>query len=278
MIRVYSTDNKIRAEVSNDYPFETPIIFEVKNDRSGEILWTCELDRNHWSEYNYPDITYPTARMISKSGEVLIEYKWNIINDGDDINKMFSIWSKLNRGSKGIAIGTHDGTSGEWVYPITQGLINGYLVEASIEQYTKLVENFRRFNNAYPIFNLVTADGAECEFHEAGEGYTNSILFDLTSKYESNVRSKKMNSTSLNNLIINLGLQNDLKWLHIDAEGIDADLVMSIDESRITLPQIIIFEVCNLSEEKLNECLNWLSSRGYQYKGPFGLNMIAYKL
>jgi len=87
-----------------------------------------------------------------------------------------------------------------------------------------------------------------------------------------------MNSTSLNNLIINLDLQYELKWLHIDAGGIDADLIMSIDETKIKLPEMIIFEVCNSFDEKLGECLRWLSTREYQYKGPFGLNMIAYKL
>jgi len=277
MVKIFTIDGRLRAEVDHDYPFETPIKFEVRNGLTEELVWESELYNGHWSEYNYPDVTYPNAKLISNCGKVIVEYSWDVINDGDGINKTFSIWSKLNFGAKGIAIGTHDGTSGEWVYPVLDGTLEAYLVEASIEQYKKLVKNFRNHENAYPMLNLVTTDGAEYEFFEGGAGYTNSILESLTRKYESNVRSTKMSSTSLNNLIISLGLENELKWLHIDAEGIDADLIMSIDESRIKLPEIIIFETCNLSEDKLKECLSWLSNRGYKYKGPIGLNMIAHK-
>lgn len=277
MISIRVKDGKLRGELSHDYPFEVPVKFEVRNGITDELVWTDNLYNGVWSEYNYPDVTYPSAKMISKSGQVIIEHKWDIINDGDDINKIFSIWARLNNGAKGIAIGTHDGTSGEWIGPVMDGLLEAYLVEASIEQYKKLVSNFKKNDNAFPMLNLVTTDGGEYNFYEGGAGYTNSILESLTRKYESEVRVMKMNSVSLNNLIVSLGLQNDMKWLHIDAEGIDADLIMSIDESIIKLPEVIIFESCNLTELKYQECINWLESRGYKHKGPIGLNMIAYK-
>lgn len=277
MIRIFPIDGKLRAEISPDYPFETPIKFQVIHRYTNQIEWECELHKGHWSEYNYPDSSHPTAKLISKSGEILIQYNWNTMVDGDDIHKIFLTWAKNNVGKKGIAIGTHDGTSGEWVEPVRNGILNGYLVEASIEQYKNLVDNYRSFKNVYTLMHLVTTDGSYYNFYEGDNGYTNSIIESITNQYQSSVISKKMPSISLNDLIVNLNLQNDLSWLHIDVEGIDADLIMSLDESRIKLPEIIIFETVNLPEYKIEECVDWLSLRGYKVSQTIGFNRVAYK-
>jgi len=277
MIKIFTIDGKLRAEVDHDYPFETPIKFEVRSKLSGEVVWESELYKGHWSEYNYPDSSYPTAKLISKSDITLMEYKWNTMVDGDEIHKIFFIWAKNNIGSKGIAIGTHDGMSGEWVEPTREGILEAYLVEPSIKQYKSLVRNYKNLDNVYPLMYLVTTDGSYYDFFEGENGYTNSIIESVTKKYQSSVKNKKMPSISLNNLIINLNLENDLGWLHIDAEGIDADLIMSMDDQLIKLPEIIIFEIINISDQKQQQCIYWLTSKGYKCKGPFGFNMIAHK-
>lgn len=277
MIRIFSIDNKLRAEVDSEYPFETPLKFEVINGYTNEIIWQDELYNSCWSEYLYPDTNNPIAKLISKSGKTLIEYKWNTMIDGDDISRSFLIWARNNVGSKGIAIGTHDGLSGEWVEPVREGSLEAYLVEASVNQYKSLVENYRDIQNAYPLMFLVTKDGGLHEFYEGENGYTNSIVESITKTYQSKVTSKKIPSISINNLIINLNLERNLDWLHLDVEGIDADLIMSLDENVINLPKVIIYEVVNLSEQKKLDCINWLTSRGYKITGPIGFNIMAYK-
>lgn len=278
MIRIFTINGKLRAEVDHDYPFETPIKFEVRSGLNSEIVWESDLHNGYWSEYNYPDSSYPTAKLISKDGVVIMEYNWNTMIDGDEIHKVFLTWSKNNIGSKGIAIGTHDGMSGEWVEPVRSGILEAYLIEASIDQYKNLVKNYKSLSNAYPLLYLITVDGGYYDFFEGENGYTNSIIESLTKKYQSSVKVKKMPSISINDLIINLKLENNLGWLHIDAEGIDADLILSLDEERIKLPEIIVFEAVNLSDQKISQCVDWLVSKGYTCKGPHGFNMIAYKL
>lgn len=277
MLKIFNNDGKLRAELSDDYPFETPLTFEVRNGYTQEVIWEGELYKSCWSEYHYPSTIKATSRLINPSGVTLMTYDWNTMIDGNDIDKFFLTWSKNNIGSKGISIGTHDGMSGEWVEPVREGLLEAYLVEASTEQYKKLVNNYRNFSNAFPLMYLVTADGSEYDFFEGENGFTNSIIESITKKYQSSVTNKKMTSISLNNLILNLNLENQLDWLHLDTEGIDADLIMSLDENLVTLPKIIIFETINLSEEKRLDCINWLQSKGYNYIGPQGFNMMAFK-
>jgi hypothetical protein len=278
MLRIYRDEGKLRAEVSEDYPFETPIRFEVRHGITGDVVWDSELMCGHWSQYNYPDSSYPVARLISRSGVTLIEYKWNTMIDGDDIHKFFTLWAKNNPGSKGIAIGTHDGSSGEWVEPVRAGILEAYLVEASLKQYRDLVDNYRNVSNTYTLMTLVTADGGNYDFFEGENGYTNSVIPDITNRYQKDVKHVKMPSISITNLILNLKLENDLDWLHLDTEGLDADLLMSIDDSVVKLPKIIIFEVVNLSDADRDKCVKWLESKGYTCKGPVEFNMIAYKL
>jgi hypothetical protein len=46
---------------------------------------------------------------------------------------------------------------------------------------------------------------------------------------------------------------------------------MSIDESKITLPNFIIFEDYNLPQEKKDEIYGWLHQRGYQTYSEGGI-------
>jgi hypothetical protein len=186
------------------------------------------------------------------------------------------LWCLKNKGAKGIAIGTHDGTTGEWVEPLRSGLVEAFLVEASIPQYKSLVENYSEIYKCFPLFSLITPDGGDCEFFESPDGFTNSVIKNHVLNYSSDVTKVVKKSKSLNDLICETGLSDEIKWLHLDVEGIDADLVMSLDESRVKLPEFIIYESLNLPMEKKEETYRWLSERGYSYKES-GWNTIAHK-
>ena len=160
--------------------------------------------------------------------------------------------------------------------PLVQGLVEAFLVEASVPQYKDLVRNYKNVNGCFPILSLVTKDGEDCEFFESPEGFTNSVIMEHTQNYSKEVTRTFKKSKSLNDLICEVGLSKELKWLHLDVEGIDGDLVMSLDDSRITLPEFIIYESLNLSEGKKKEVCSWLSEKGYFYKES-GWNTIAYK-
>jgi hypothetical protein len=262
------------TDLQIDYPWEYPLLFSIYNKVSGDKTWNSELYPGSWSHFYEPCNSY--AQITDKNQNVIIEWEWDTFLHGDDAHILFMLWCLNNKGAKGISIGTHDGSTGEWVEPLRKGLIEAFLVEASVPQYKKLVDNFKNINGAYPILSLITEDGRDCEFFEGPEGFTNSVIREHTSDYTSQMTSSFKKSRSLNDLICEVGLAESLDWLHLDVEGIDADLVLSLDPSRIKLPDLIIYESLNLKDEKKQEVYDWLSNNGYLFKEA-GWNTIAHK-
>ena len=84
----------------------------------------------------------------------------------------------------------------------------------------------------------------------------------------------------LNKFLLNLPTYTDLilnecggkiDWLHLDVEGLDAQLIMGIDETKVNLPKFIIFEDYNLSQDKKEEIYGWLQNKGYQIYSEGGI-------
>jgi hypothetical protein len=51
---------------------------------------------------------------------------------------------------------------------------------------------------------------------------------------------------------------------------------MSLDDSRVKLPEVIIYESINLSQDKLDKTNQWFTEKGYNFKVS-GWNTIAYR-
>ena len=254
----------IRVDVGHPNEiYNYPLTFRVVNKIDNEVKWESNnMTEGHWSTFGSPDncISY----LIDSTGEILDVLDWDTLKHGDFSHKSLLEWSFKNKGSKGIAIGTHDGTTGEWVFPVREGILEAFLVEASDIQFKKLSDNYKNIKSTHLIQSLITKDGIDCEFFEGPDGYTNSIDKDHVLRHTTDVKSVFKKSTSLNDLIIQCGLQNDLKWLHLDVEGIDDELIMSLDDTKVKLPEIIIYESLNLTEERKNNVIKWLESKNYQ--------------
>lgn len=243
-------------------PYNYPLSFKVISDVSNKIVWeTNNMIQGHWSLSGSPDNC--TAYLIDSKGNIIDKLVWETSKHGDYTHREFLKWALKNKGAKGIAIGTHDGATGEWVVPIREGTLEGFLVEASDMQFNLLSENYKDIKNAHTIQNLVTKDGLDCEFYEGPDGYTNSVKKSHLSIFTDDIKSVKMKSISLNDLIIKCGLKDDLKWLHLDVEGIDDELIMSLDDSRVKLPEIIIYETLNLDDNRKKKVVEWLESKQY---------------
>jgi len=266
---------KITVEINNYNPelFQPPFTFQVINDIDGQIKWEYTgMSDGWWSSYVEP--CNSKAILKDSNGNISSSWKWDTNKHGDKSHKVFLDWCQKNKGSKGIAIGTHNGTTGEWVVPVFNNLVEAYLVEASDKQYNELVSNYNNLPNAHTIQSLITSDGQEIEFYEGDDEFTNSTSKDHVLKFNDNVKSVLKKSVSLNDLIIQCGLQSDLKWLHIDVEGIDDELILSLDDTKVKLPEIIIYESLNLSDDRKKKVIKWLESKNYQCEES-GWNTIA---
>jgi hypothetical protein len=247
--------------------YSLPLKFTIKNLVSGIEIWNGFLTNpGDWS--SYPFGFHSRVEVHDSLGNLILEWKWDPSLHGDVIHKFFNAWAFKNKGSFGVVIGTHDGTSGEWVDPIRNGFLQGFLIEASTNQYMDLVDNYRGISGAFPAMALVTPNGGDTIFYELGSGHINSVKLEHVQNYleneEMNIGEKRMNSVSIVDLFLNIGKINQIKWLHLDVEGIDADLIFALDDSRITLPELIIYESLNLDPEIHNYLLSWFDERGFK--------------
>jgi hypothetical protein len=132
--------------------------------------------------------------------------------------------------------------------------------------------------------NVITGDGRDIEFYEFGSGHANTIdktHCKLHTGNGENVNVVRMNSVSINDLILEENLQNNLDWIHLDTEAIDDEIIMGLNFSIIKKPKLIVFETINFSEERtgdstrIDKLFNWLNSNGYKVKYDYW-NSFAY--
>lgn len=224
----------------------------------------------------YPENEINDVVVYDAKGNYIYRYYWDVMKHGSIFYKSMWLYCKglINRGIKpyGLVIGTHDGEFGEWVPLVKNYLSEMTLVEGSEPQYKKLVQNYERKSGLNFIHNIITPNGGDVEFFEGGKGYTNSVVERVIRSWErEEIHSTKRSSISLNDLI--MVLNRKLDWLHLDVEGLDVKLLLSLKEEYI--PDFIIFEDFNLTEEDLIAINKWIEVRKFTKHSQDGICMIT---
>ena len=240
----------------------------------GEVAWSVDLFPGWFSEYSL--ISNTTIEIIDSLGNKLFEWRWDPFIHGDYAHQYFEIWSLNNRGSNGIAIGTHNGMTGEWVGPVNKGLLKSTLVEASDIQFKDLLKYYNDKKWINCVQSLITTDGNDVVFYEGGNGFTNSLSKDIIEKH---INVKQITTTlkpskSINDLIIESSEQGKVKWLHIDVEGMDGELIYAIKDD--LLPELLLFESLHMENEYYDNLCNYLTNKGYSITKS-GWNTICIK-
>jgi len=268
LIEIYTTIND--GFFSDD---ELPLRILIKN-LFGKTIREFNLHKDWFCNYNF--LSYTTIKIITSTGIELSEWKWDTYQHGDYSHQLFYSWAKKNKNSNGIVIGTHDGTTGEWVRPVIEGLIKATLVEGGLKQFKELKNNYK--NNSWINFEnlVVSEDGSIKTFYEGGDGHTDSLISNITNHYvgSNNVKEKKIQTISINDLIKKSYINGDVKWMHLDTEGYDDILLYSIDEN--ILPEIIICEILHFNEERTKNLISYFENKNYSVTLS-GWNMICLK-
>ena len=255
---------------------ELPFIFEVSG--GGKIIWSTNLYPNMWASWDTVNNDNFVVVIKTKHNEIISEFKYDIWVNRNATEQFFETWIKKNPNTKGIAIGTHDGTSGEWVKHIKNNSTYAVLVEASKKQFDELTQNYSNFNNVSFRNNVITGNGGNVNFYEFGDGYANTLSETHCKKHvidKEEIVVVNVDSISINDLIIQENLQDTLDWLHLDTEAIDDEIIMSLDFSKVIKPKLIVFETINFSEERtgsserIDKLFDWLKSNGYKVKYDF---------
>jgi FkbM family methyltransferase len=252
---------------------EFPFSFEVW--LKDKLMWNCNLEPNTWATWNCLDNDGLKAFIKDKDKNIVSHFRLDPWTNRNATEQFFDTWIMKNPNSNGIVIGTHDGTDGEWVKHVKNNKANAILVEASKQQFDKLVYNYSGIDNVKLINEAITSDGRETVFYEFGSGHANT--FDKV-HYENHISGgeevsmRNVKSVSINDLIIQENLQNNLDWIHLDTEAIDDEIIMGLDFSRIKKPKLIVFETINFSKERTGDStridilFDWLKLNGYLVK------------
>jgi hypothetical protein len=267
MIKIEYLENEIKVTSQNICDLydeqQIPLSIHFINHVTKKTIWSTQLNNYSW-------VSFPNNEMVDtivkdNKNKIVVNYNWDVTKDGSYHYKSFYFYCKnlALKGivPKGIAIGTHNGEFGEWVPLVLENKIQSVLVEASEKQFNDLFQNFKSKNNTVLLNCLITTDGKEVEFFEGGKGYTNTIVEKVIRNWETEeIKSSIKSSISINDLILNY-YPNGMDWLHLDVEGLDAKLIMSIEDN--LLPNFIIFEDFNLNGFEKTLVYDWLSSKNY---------------
>jgi FkbM family methyltransferase len=275
MINVIYNSEGIKVTVGevSKYNKNLPLRLNIKKHVSGETQWGTNLNDTWFA--TFPNTEMYDVEITDNKGNIIYIKKWDVIEHGNHFYKSLWLYNKsiISNGKfpKGLVIGTHDGEFGEWVPIAMKRESKIVLVEASDKQFNRLKNNYKNNSLVKPIQNLITTNGGEVEFFEGGEGYTNSVVEGVIRSWEKEeIKSTKRSSISITDLILN-ECDGQIDWLHLDVEGLDAELIMSIDETKVQLPNFIIFEDHNLSIDKKNEIYSWFHNKGYKTYSEGGI-------
>ena len=148
-----------------------------------------------------------------------------------------------------------------------------FLVEANPKNISKLEESYKNFNNAR-ILNLgVTArKNNEITFFytEDDAPYymvcSTKINHVLKHYPNSKINEFKIKTVSVNNLFKDYIKEKNIDYLSIDLEGIDFEILMSINLNEYNIKNISI-EYLHLNKKQKKQLVNYLLKYGYSYCG-----------
>lgn len=265
----------VTNEISKIFPEKSlPLKLSIKKYVSGETIWSTQLSDFMWA--SFPQTEMKNVTIHDAQGNLIKEHKWDVFEHGSIFYRSLWLYCKkiINEGRhpNGLAIGTHDGEFGEWVPVARQFLSDITLVEASQNQFEKLSSNFKDQKNLKLKKEIISTDGGIVEFFEGGEGYTNSIVERVIRSWEKEeIKSTERQSISFNSLVKESDVKYD--WFHLDVEGLDAKLLISLEKENI--PNFIIFEDHNLSDEDRVSIVDWIDENGFKSHSEGGICLLT---
>jgi len=234
--------------------------------QSGSIIWSTTIPQsNIWCEL--PNSRNLDIRIIDNKGEIVLNYIWEDNFNSDICELKFIEWCKFfmsqeNKKPKGIVIGSHNGLTGEWVNANNKSLIGStLLIEPNEKPFQQLISNYQNdFKFSFKNI-LVSENGGYIDFYtdENEDSESSSTILSNIHKNHSNVITKHLYSRTLNDLIIEFSPD----WLHLDVEGLDGKLLLSVPDDTIEKLKFIIWEDIHLSDDEKILLKNKLSNKGF---------------
>ena len=241
---------------------------------SGDKEWETHITPGGWASWNGGGCSRWNITVMDSNRNIILTREYNSLYDGGELDKFFSLYCKLNKNTKGIVIGAHDGEWGHWTQPVIDNDTQCLIIEGSLPQFKNLEKNYNNKNNCILINEIVTTDGQDVEWYTGGDGYTDSVIKEVNQRFldDEEITTEIRKTKSINDLIEEYNYQ-DYDWLHTDIEGYDAELIMGLKY----LPKFIIFE--NEHSKFIgtyDKVYNYLSDLNYEII-EYGIDTLAIK-
>lgn len=262
---------------SPDLNYPVKIFFTTQ---SGNIVWSTLIgESNTWCEL--PSARNVDIRVIDNNGEIVLNQVWNNNLNTDICELKFIDWCKNfistnNQKPKGIVVGSHNGSSGEWVIANDKDVIGStLLIEPNEKPFQQLITKYQNdFKFSYKNI-LISENGGHIDFYtdSSEESESSSILMSNVNKYHNDIITKKIYSKTLNELIVDFNPD----WIHIDVEGLDAKLLLSVSDELIQTVKFIIWEDIHLTDDETILLNNKLKNNGFTIASGYEYNSFAFK-
>jgi FkbM family methyltransferase len=251
---------------SEDLKYPLNVIFTTKN---GDIFWEIVVYNAHmWVEG--PMARGLDVRIIDSVGDIIFLYNSPSDKFFDIVETKFLNWCEsIGYKPKGVVIGSHNGLTGEWVEAYNKDLIGEtLLIEPNVNPFLKLVSRYNH-DNRFKFKNCVVSESNDIvDFYTDDSG--NSELSSLIqSKLSKVVKVKSYNPNDLMSVIPD--------WIHIDAEGYDAKIILLLNDEILSKVQFIIWEYVHLSEDEKNTIEDKLKRYGFNIIVGDDFNACAHK-
>lgn len=265
----------IKVEAGHSFGVDIfPVNIKVINKMSQKEVWDFDLFASVWTE-SHPFVDDCYVIIKDKKGNILLQRDIDNFVDGDSIQNYFHIWSIENKGAFGVVAGSNDGTSGEWVDLINKNKLRAIIFEPLKYAYDELSKFYLEKENVILKNKAISVDGGQIKFYEQPN---NGGVCSTTSTERAKNSGIDFVETIVDSESVRFILENYRpKWVHLDLEGMDYDIVMEIIKHDELHPDLIIYEHLLLNEEKEKKLLEELNKKNYIHIQGERLNSMAIK-
>ena len=160
-----------------------------------------------------------------------------------------------------------------------------FCVEANPFNIEKLSECWKNFSNVKIFDRAIVGQNYEGKSLELYYAEDDKPSYQVTSKYkkhvekhypESKILSKNVKISRINDFLYEEAKNSTIEYLSIDVEGMEFELISSIDFNRFNIQNISI-EFLHLTKKIRKDLLNILIKNGYSFKGK-GFDIRGYDL
>ena len=178
-----------------------------------------------------------------------------------------------NLGNKGrlLDIGAHDGMTFSNSYAlISKHKWTGVLVEPSPSIFPKLLQNMQQFKEVVCLNAAITpTDQGIIEFYDSRGDFLSTNVEAMFHKWPKAIFDKYYTKSVSVDELIDFG-GHDYKFINIDVEGANWDILTAIPFNLMTSLEVVCVEF----DDKFNEMKAFMKSKGFELIFSNGENMI----